>query len=75
MSVEIFISDKSYEKLLVMSEVSQCRCIGTLVDLIIEKEYLKYQKLIAKKRQQAEGESAAEPQESGTTGRASREHV
>lgn len=57
MSVEIFISDKSYEKLLVMSEISQCKCIGTLVDLIIEKEYLKYRKLIAKKSQHSDDES------------------
>jgi hypothetical protein len=48
MSVEVYISNESHEKLLQMAEVTKCQCIGTLLDIIIDKEHKKHQNLLKK---------------------------
>jgi len=50
MSVEVNISDANFERLLEMAVAINCDCTGALLDLIIAKEYKRYQTALNKKK-------------------------
>ena len=63
-SVEVFISDDSYNKLVELSEaLNSCLCIGALLDEIIDSAYKRHGERIKRELRKMSAKSEDEPEE------------